>query len=95
MKTSRFHAALLAVVASLSLAACGGGDNDNDDAPPGGPDAPPSSASQSSEGFLAFIASLANGMFDRSEPYDLSRFEAPAATASSDMAPPVATAIDQ
>jgi hypothetical protein len=95
MKTSRLHGVLLAAAASLALAACGGGGNDRDDSPPGGPDAPPSSAGNSNEGFLAFIASLANGMFDRSEPYDLSMFEAPAATAQTDMAEPVATSIDQ
>lgn len=92
MKMSRLQGALLAVAASLTLAACGGGGIDRP--PPGGPDAPPASAGASSEGFLAFIASLADRNFDRSEPYDLSMFEAPAASADTDTAPPVGTKID-
>ncbi|MBA3598743.1 MAG: hypothetical protein H0W40_15395 [Methylibium sp.] len=93
MTISRIHGVLLAAVASLALAACGGGGgSDRDDTPAGGPDAPPASAGASSEGFLAFIASLADGMFDRSEPYDVSMFDAPA---SDETAPPIATSIDQ
>lgn len=92
-KTSRFHGALLAAAACFALAACGGGGGgDDDDAPPGGPDAPPASAGMTSQGFLAFIASLANRNFDRSTPYELGMFEAPE---SDETAAPIATSVDQ
>ncbi len=90
MKTTRLHGALLAAAASLALAACGGG-SDND--PPANPNAPPASASASSQGFIAYIASLANGMFDNDEPKDLSQFTLP--TDNVDNQPPAATPIDE
>jgi hypothetical protein len=75
MTTYRFRALLAAVLAGLLLAACGGdgGDDDDDD----GGNTPPASARRSSDGFIAYIASLADGMFDAAEPIDLERFTAP------------------
>lgn len=91
MKIQRFHGALLALAAGALLAACGGGGSD---APPAqDPNAPPASAGASSQGFLAYIASLAGGMFDNSEPIDVSQFSAP--TDDTEAQAPVATAIDQ
>lgn len=94
MKTTRFKGPLLAAAACLALAACGGGGGGRDDdaPPPGGPDAPPESASMSDQGFLAFIASFAGRRFDRSEPYDLSMFDAPA---GDDTGTPIATPVDR
>lgn len=89
MKTTPFQRALLAATAGLALAGCGGG---------GGSSAsvdatvPPASASASSQGFLAYIAGFANGMFDSAEPFDLSAFSAPPDDA--DTAEPAATPAD-
>lgn len=90
MKTNRFHGALLAAAASLALAGCGGG---GDSPPPQDPTVPPASASSSSQGFLAYIASFAGGMFDTVEPINLSMFTLP--TDDTEALAPVATAIDQ
>jgi len=91
MKIQRFHGALLALAAGTLLAACGGGGSD---APPAqDPNAPPASAGASSQGFLAYIAGLAGGMFDNAEPIDVSMFSAP--TDNTEAQAPVATAIDQ
>lgn len=89
MKITRFQGLLLAAAASLALAACGGGGGGNAavDA-----NVPPASASASSTGFLAYIASLANGMFDAAEPVDVSMFTLPGDNA--DGLEPRATAID-
>lgn len=89
MKITRFQGLLLATAASLALAACGGGGGGNAavDA-----NVPPASASASSAGFLAYIASLANRMFDSAEPVDVSMFTLPSDNA--DSLPPVPTAID-
>lgn len=90
MKTTRLHRALLAGATSLLLAACGGGGGD---AQPGqDPNVPPASAGASSQGFLAYIASLAGAMFDNAPPIDLSQFSAP--TDDTESQPPVATSID-
>ncbi len=89
MKIQRFHGALLALAAGTLLAACGGGG----DAPPAqDPNVPPASAGASSQGFLAYIASLAGGMFDTAAPIDLSMFSAP--TDDTEAQAPVATPID-
>lgn len=90
MKIHRLRALLAATLAGLLLAGCFGGGGDDDDE--GGDDAPPASASRSSEGFLAYIASLADGMFDTAEPLDLERFSAP--TDDVDDQEPRATPVD-
>lgn len=79
---------LLAVAASVGLAACGGGGSG------GGGAAAPSTAtaSASSEGFIAFIASLEDGLFEDAEPFDLSNFSAPSDDTDSDA--PAATPVD-
>ena len=90
MSTRRNYGAWLgALSAGLLLAACGGGGSGG-----GGGAAAPSvaTASESSEGFIAFIASLENGMFDDDEPFDLSNFSAPTDDADSDA--PAATPVD-
>ena len=76
MTTLRIHALLALTLAGLALAGCGGGgDGDGDE--PGGDNAPPASASRSSDGFIAYIASLADRPFDAAEPIDLERFTPP------------------
>jgi hypothetical protein len=74
---------------ALLLAACGGSDNDGDDL---GEGPPPASASESTEGFLAYVAALAERMIDESEPFDLSGFTLP--TDDADTREPIATDID-
>ncbi|HKX94762.1 MAG TPA: hypothetical protein VJM48_08680 [Methylibium sp.] len=79
----------LALAACIGLAACGGGGNG------GGAAETPSTAtaSESSEGFIAFIASLDGGLFDNAEPFDLSNFSAPTDDTDSDA--PAATPVDE
>lgn len=91
MKITRFQGLLLAAATSLVLAACGGGGGGNGNAG-GDANVPPASASASTTGFLAYIASLANGMFDSAEPVDVTMFTLPGDNA--DTLEPVATAID-
>ena len=76
MKTSRFPALLAATLAGLLLAGCGGGGGDSEDAAAGG-STPRASASRSSDGFIAYIASLADRAFDVAESIDLRRFTTP------------------
>jgi hypothetical protein len=89
MSTRRIHGAWLAALAAgLMLAACGGGGSGG-----GGAQAPSvATASESSNGFIAFIASLEDGLFDNAEPFDLSNFTAP--TDDTDSDPPAATPVD-
>ena len=84
MSKIRIKALLLSAAAALALAACGGGGGDGraDDQA-----APPASASANSQGFLAYIAGLANGMWDTAEPRDLSNFTPP--SENTDMQEPV------
>lgn len=86
MNTSRLTC-LLAVAACAGVAACGGGGGS-------GPPAPSTTmASASSEGFIAFIAALEEGLFDNAEPFDLSNFSAPTDDTDSDA--PAATPVDE
>lgn len=92
MRTKRpLQATALALAVGLTLAGCGGGGGSA--AAPQDPTAPPASAGASSQGFLAYIASLAGGMFDTAEPINLSLFTAP--TDNTEAQAPVATSIDQ
>ncbi|RZI85459.1 MAG: hypothetical protein EOP38_04995 [Rubrivivax sp.] len=89
LKLSR--AAALAVVLSGLLTACGGGD----DAPP--PTAvdhtvPPTSASASTDGQVAYVASLAAAPSETADPVILDNYTPP--TDDADTAPPVATSAD-
>ncbi len=77
---------------ALSLAACGGGGGGASSGGGSGSNTPPDSASTSSQGFLAYIASLADGMFDSAEPVDVSDFVPP--TDGNETSEPAATAID-
>lgn len=79
MRTFRFRALLVATtLTGLLLAGCGGGGGGgDDDAAAGGGNAPPASASRSSDGFIAYIASLADRRSDAAEPIDLQRFTPP------------------
>ena len=88
MSTRRIHSALLALAAGFVLAGCGGGGGGDEPAAPS-----TATAGQSSGGFLAFIASFDGGMFDNSEPFDLSGFDAPTNDTESDA--PVSTPVDQ
>jgi hypothetical protein len=83
---NRLLQGLLAAAASLALAACGGGGGGSAEPSPG-------TAGGSSEGFIAFIASFDEGMFDDDEPFDLSDFSAPTDDADSD--PPADTPVDE
>jgi predicted small lipoprotein YifL len=92
MRNKTLKTLLLAASVSVALAACGG----NDDGP--GYDAntastPPDTASASSQGFVDFVASLANAMVDGREGYDLSAFNLP--TDNVDTLEPARTSIDQ
>jgi predicted small lipoprotein YifL len=92
MRNTTFKASLLAASVSIALVACGGGD----DGP--GYDAntastPPDTASASTQGFIDFIASLANASVDGREAYDLSAFNLP--TNNVDTLEPARTSIDQ
>lgn len=75
MSKIRIQALLLSATATLVLAACGGGGGGGVRAED--QSAPPASAGASSQGFLAYIAGLANGMWDSAEPRDLSNFNPP------------------
>lgn len=87
MSTRRHHPARLAALSAVVLlAACGGGGGDE-------PAPSTATASKSSEGFIAFIASLEHGKFDGDKPIDLSGFSAPTDDADSD--PPASTPIDE
>jgi len=69
---------LLAVVAAASLlAACGGGD-DNVAAVPPATSEVPASASQSPEGFIAYLQLLVASMADMLEPVDTAAVLPPA-----------------
>jgi len=81
-----------AVALSLSLAACGGGGGGSGGAAGNGSNTPPDSASASSQGFLAYIVSLANDMLDSAEPIDVSDFAPP--TDGNETSEPAATPID-
>jgi hypothetical protein len=84
-----FQRVLVIAAAGLSLTACGG----DDSVPPAGGNVPPASASASAKGFIDYIQSLAGGMFDTSEPVDLSAFTLP--TDDTEALPPYPTSIDQ
>lgn len=89
MSTRRTHRATFAALSvALLLAGCGGGGG-------GGGEPAPSTASagESSGGFIAFIASFEDGMFDDDEPFDLSDFDAPTDDTESDA--PEATPVDE
>lgn len=96
---------LLCAASALALAACGGdgGDGVNNAGGGGGSTPPPdptplenpavpASAGASSQGFLAYIASLANFMWDTTEPRDLSNFTPPSENVDSQE--PIATSND-
>jgi len=75
MTNFRFRALLAAALSGLLLAGCGGdGGDDDDDA---GGNTPPASASRSSDGFIAYIASMADGLLGAAEPIDLEHFTPP------------------
>ena len=78
MRTFHFRALLVATLTGLLLAGCGGGGGGGDDDDAAGGNAPPASASRSSDGFIAYIASLADRLSDAAEPIDLQRFTPPA-----------------
>ena len=88
MKTTHIKTWLLGAAAVLALAACGGGGGGaaQDEA------APPASAGASSQGFLAYIAGLANRLWEDAEPRDLSNFTPPGE--NTDTQEPVALAGD-
>ena len=75
MTNFRFRALLAAALAGLLLAGCGGDGGGDDDA--AGGNTPPASASRSSDGFIAYVASMDDGPFDAAEPIDLERFTPP------------------
>ena len=77
MRTYRFRTLLASALAGLVLAGCGGGGGGDDDDGAGGGNAPPASASRSSDGFIAYVASLTDRLFDAAEPIDLERFTPP------------------
>jgi hypothetical protein len=66
---------LAAVLAAGVLAACGGGGNDNTPPPPTA-QVPPS-ASQSVDGFIAYLRDLVVSMADMLEPVDTSAVTPP------------------
>ena len=65
---------LLALAAALALVACGGGDNHG--APPATSEVP-ASASQSVDGFIAYLRELVASMADMLEPVDTSAVTPP------------------
>lgn len=93
-RQGRLRTTLVAAAATLALAGCfgGGGDDDDDNNAGAGSNTPPASASASTDGFLAFIVSLAGGMFDNAEPFDLSNFTLP--TDNADNREPIPTPVD-
>lgn len=88
--TKRLHSALLAG-ACATLVACGGGGG-GDATPAPEVNTPPASAGANSQGFLAYIASFANRMWEDAEPRDVSNFTAP--SDDTDAQEPIATSID-
>jgi hypothetical protein len=78
-------ALIVSCLAAVMLSACGGGDDDNHDTP-GPADQVPGSASQSVDGFVAYLKALLVADADMREPVDLTAFTPPvddAAPASS------------
>lgn len=89
MMIRKVHCLLLASLTALMLSACGGGGREQ--TPVENP-AVPASAGASSQGFLAYIASLANYMWDTAEPRDTSGFAPPGDNA--DTQEPIRTSND-
>lgn len=86
---------LVLAAAALALGACGG-NNDSPQAPPLLPadNVPPASAGSSFQGFIAYIASLADGDYNASEPVDLTAFNGPTDSVLADAEEPAATSAD-
>lgn len=91
MNTMHVKTWLLCAAAGLALAACGGGGGGGGGAAQD-ESTPPASASANSQGFLAYIAGLANRMWEDAEPRDLGNFTPP--SDNTDAQEPVALAGD-
>ena len=71
-----------ALLVTTALASCGGGDDDGGEPSPAPPpvavsNQPPASASQSSDGFIAYLKTLVVTSPEATQPLDVAAFVAP------------------
>jgi len=80
-RTHRIAAVLIGAASAVTLASCGGGDDDDNGntpvTPPVTSNQPPASASQSVDGFIAFLKTVVPTKPETSEPLDVTGFVAP------------------